>query len=233
VTSRDVIGGDNVEGDPDLNRTRISNADLRWEWYPDAGEVVSVALFGKQFDEPIERVYRSVGGSTARTVFYINADGADNYGVELELRKNMGFVAGPLNPLTFFTNLTVMESKIKLGETTASATNKDRRMVGQAPYVVNAGLTYAPRGGSASATLLFNRTGERIDAAGDQPLPDVIEQSRTALDFSLRFPIYSSLSGRFDARNLTDDPFKTVQGSVIRESFRTGRGFQLGLVWRP
>jgi len=233
VTSRDVIGGDNVEGDPDLNRTRISNADLRWEWYPDAGEVVSVALFGKQFDEPIERVYRSVGGSTARTVFYINAEGADNYGVELELRKNMGFVAGPLNALTFFTNLTVMESKIKLGATTASATNQDRRMVGQAPYVVNAGLTYAPRSGTTSATLLFNRTGERIDAAGDQPLPDVIEQSRTALDFSLRFPIYASLSGRFDARNLTDDPFKTVQGSVIRESFRTGRGFQLGLVWRP
>jgi len=232
VISRDVIGGDNVQGDPNLERTRIANADLRWEWYPAAGEVVSVAVFGKQFDKPIERVYRPVG-SGARTVFYLNADGADNYGVELELRKNMGLLAAPLNALTFFTNVTVMESKIKLGETTASATNRNRRMVGQAPYVINAGLTYAPRAGSTSATLLFNRTGERIDAAGDQPLPDVIEQSRTALDFSLRFPIFSSLSGRFDARNLTDDPFKTVQGSVVRESFRTGRGFQLGLVWRP
>ena len=232
VTGRDVIGGDNVQGDPGLERTRISNADLRWEWYPNAGEVVSVALFGKQFDEPIERVYRPAG-SGSRTVFYINADGADNYGVELELRKSMGFVAAPLNPLTLFTNFTVMESEIKLGETTASATNRNRRMVAQAPYVINAGLTYAPRGGSMSATLLFNRTGERIDAAGDQPLPDVVEQSRTALDFSLRFPIFASLSGRFDARNLTDDPFKTVQGSVVRESFRTGRGFQLGLVWRP
>jgi TonB-dependent receptor len=233
VISRDVIGGDNVAGDPDLNRTRISNADLRWEWYPAAGEVMSVALFGKQFDDPIERVYRSVGGSTARTVFYLNANAADNYGVEFELRKNMGFAAAALSPLTFFTNLTVMESKIKLGETTASATNKNRRMVGQAPYVINAGLTYAPLGRSTSATLLFNRTGERIDAAGDQPLPDVIEQPRTALDFSLRFPIFSTLSGRFDARNLTNDPFETVQGSVVRESFRTGRGFQLGLVWRP
>ena len=232
VASRDVIGGDNLEGDPNLQRTRIANADLRWEWYPRAGEVVSVAFFGKRFDKPIERVYRPAG-SGSRTVFYINADAADNYGVELELRKSMGFLARPLDALTAFTNVTAMQSKIELGETTASATNKDRRMVGQAPYVVNAGLTFAPGAGSTSATLLFNRIGERIDAAGQQPLPDVVEQARTALDFSLRFPIFSSLSGRFDARNLTDDPFKTVQGSVVRESFRTGRGFQLGMVWRP
>ncbi|HUQ82836.1 MAG TPA: TonB-dependent receptor, partial [Gemmatimonadaceae bacterium] len=231
VASRDVIGGDNVEGDPDLERTRIVNADLRWEWYPNSGEVLSVALFGKQFDKPIERVYRAVSG--ARTVFYLNADGADNYGVEVEMRKSMGALARALNSLTAFTNVTVMRSKIKLGETTASATNKNRRMVGQSPYVINAGLTYSPLSGSTSATLLVNRVGERIDAAGDQPLPDVIEQARTALDFSLRFPVISTVSARFDAKNLLDDPYEVTQGSVQRESYRTGRVLQLGLVWRP
>jgi len=145
----------------------------------------------------------------------------------------MGMLSRALEPFTLFSNATVMQSTIKLGETTASATNKNRRMVGQAPYVVNAGLTYTSRTGSTSATLLFNRTGERIDAAGDQPLPDVLEQPRNALDISLRFPVVSALSGRFDAKNLLDDPYETVQGSVVRESFRTGRVFQLGLVWRP
>jgi TonB-dependent receptor len=232
IISRDVIGGDNVQGDPDLQRTRIANADLRWEWYPSSGEVVSIALFGKQFDKPIERVYRPVG-SGARTVFYLNADGADNYGVEVELRKSLAFMTGALEPLTAFTNVTVMESKIKLGETSASATNKDRRMVGQSPYVVNAGLTYAPLRGRTSATLLINRIGERIEAAGDQPLPDVIERARTAVDFSLRFPVINAISGRIDAKNLLDDPYETVQGTVIRESYRSGRVFQLGLVYRP
>jgi TonB-dependent receptor len=231
IASRDVIGGDNIEGDPNLERTRIANADLRWEWYPSSGEVVSVALFGKHFTNPIERVYRATSGT--RTVFFLNAEAADNYGVEVELRKNMGALLSALEPVTVFTNVTAMESRIKLGETTASATNKNRRMVGQAPYVVNAGLTYAPLRGSTSATLLVNRIGERIDAAGDQPLPDVIEQARTALDFSLRFPVISALSGRFDAKNLLDDPYKTVQGTVTRESYRAGRVFQLGLVWRP
>jgi outer membrane receptor protein involved in Fe transport len=192
---------------------------------------VSLAVFGKRFDKPIERVYRAVSGT--RTVFYLNADAADNYGVELELRKGMGMLARSLDALTAFTNVTLMQSTIELGETSASATNKDRRMVGQAPYVVNAGLTYSPVRGSTSATLLLNRIGERIDAAGDQPLPDVIEQARTALDFSLRFPVMRAISGRFDAKNLLDDPYETVQGTVVRESYRTGRIFQLGLVYRP
>ena len=56
ITSRDVIGGDNLQGDPNLERTRIWNGDLRWEWYPAAGEVVSVALFGKQFEVGLDLV---------------------------------------------------------------------------------------------------------------------------------------------------------------------------------
>jgi len=232
ITSRDVIGGDNVQGDPNLERTRIWNEDVRWEWYPAAGEVVSVALFAKQFDLPIERVYRPVG-SGARTVFFINADAADNYGVELELRKGLGFLASSLQQIVAFTNVTLMESQIHLGETEASATNKNRRMVGQAPYVINAGATYTTRSGSTSATLLFNRIGERIDAAGDQPLPDVVVQPRSVLDFSLRFPLYASISGRFDAKNLLDDKYETIQGTVVRESYQTGRVLQFGLTFRP
>ena len=80
---------------------------------------------------------------------------------------------------------------------------------------------------------MVNHLGERIDAAGDQPLPDVIESARTTVDVSLRFPVFASLSGRFDARNLFDDPYETVQGTVVRESYRAGRLVQLGLVWRP
>jgi len=232
ITSRDVIGGDNVQGDPSLERTRIWNEDVRWEWYPAAGEVVSIALFAKQFDLPIERVYRPVG-SGARTVFFINADAADNYGVELELRKGLGFLASSLQQVVGFTNVTLMESEIHLGETEASATNTNRRMVGQAPYVINAGLTYTSRGGATSATVLFNRIGERIDAAGDQPLPDVIVQPRSVVDFSLRFPLYSTISGRFDAKNLLDDKYETIQGTVVREAYRTGRVLQLGLIFRP
>lgn len=231
--SRDVLNGDDLEGNPDLERTQISNADLRWEWYPTSGEVLSVALFAKHFDKPIERVYRA-GGSSSRFVGYVNAKEARNFGVEIEARKDLGFLGRPLRPFTIFSNVTFMDSKITLADSSrAAATNPSRTMVGQAPYVLNVGLTGNTESGSASATILFNRVGERIDAAGDLPLPDVKELPRNVLDFALRFPIVGPLSGRFDAKNLLDAPYETLQGTVTREFWRTGRVFQMGVVWKP
>ena len=106
-------------------------------------------------------------------------------------------------------------------------------MVGQAPYIVNLGLAYASASGGTSATMLFNRVGERIEAAGDLPLPDVVQQPRNVLDFSLRAGVLPSVSLRFDARNLLDEPYETIQGTVTREYWKSGRTFQLGLIWKP
>ncbi|HVZ48902.1 MAG TPA: TonB-dependent receptor [Gemmatimonadaceae bacterium] len=233
ITSRDVLNGDDTQGNDALQRTRIVNLDSRWEWYPSLDDVVSIAAFVKQFDKPIERVYRSAGSGT-RTVFYTNADRADNYGVEVEYRKNLSFLGRIGDPYTVFTNVTVMESQITLGrDTKASATNLKRRMVGQAPYVINAGVQYVSRGGGTSATFLYNRVGARIDAAGDSPLPDVIELPRDVCDAALRFGVTNDVTVRLDAKNLLDAAYRTVQGTVTRESYRAGRTFQAGLVWRP
>ncbi|HEY7233694.1 MAG TPA: TonB-dependent receptor [Gemmatimonadaceae bacterium] len=233
ITSRDVLNGDDVLGNDDLQRTRVTNADMRWEWYPSRGEVLSIGAFAKQFDAPIERVYQGSGSGT-RVVFYTNAKSATNYGVELEARKRLSFILPALNRFEAFSNLTIMESQIHLGEDTrASATNTSRRMVGQAPYVINAGLTYLAFGNSLSATALFNRVGPRIQAAGDRPLPDVIEQPRNVLDLSVRLPVAGAFSARFDARNLLDAPYVVDQGTVTRERYRFGRTVQGGLIWRP
>jgi outer membrane receptor protein involved in Fe transport len=232
VASRDVLNGDDVQGNPDLERTRIANADIRWEWYPTEAEVFSIGVFGKRFDNPIERAYRA-GNSANRTIVYVNADAATNYGLELEVRKGLGFLGSALQPIVAFSNLTFMRSEIRLGDQQLAATNANRRMVGQAPYVVNAGLTYASSTGATSATVLFNRTGERIDAAGDQPLPDIVLRPRSVLDLSLRFPVLGSVNGRLDARNLLDAPYEAVQGTVTREYYRQGRVLQFGLQWRP
>jgi outer membrane receptor protein involved in Fe transport len=232
IKSRDVLNGDDLEGNPNLARTRIANADIRWEWYPTSGELLSIGAFAKKFDDPIERVYRAAG-STQRFVGFVNAESADNYGIELEARKDLGFLGSFLQPFSLFSNVTLMKSSIDLGANQSAATNVKRRMVGQAPYVVNLGVGYTSASGRTSATLLFNRVGSRIEAAGDLPLPDVIQNPRDVLDFSLRLPMAGTLSGRFDAKNLFDQKYETVQGTVTRESWRTGRLFQVGMLWKP
>lgn len=227
VSFREVIGGEVVRGNSNLVRTLIQNADLRWEWYPNAGEVVSVAVFGKRFENPVERIY--VGTSGSRLVTFVNAARANNYGVELEVRKRLGTLTEALEPWTVFANTTLMESTIELGEDISSQTNPERRMVGQAPYVVNAGLTWAVPSGRTSATLLYNIVGKRIVSAGALPLPDVYEEPRDVLDFSLRLALPGALAAKLDAKNLLDSPSEETQGSVTRQYYKAGRSFSFGL----
>ena len=219
-------------GNVDLKRSLIQNLDLRWEWYPSRDELISIGLFSKRHSAPIERVEVATSGATQ--VSFANASSGYNYGLEIEVRKQLGVIADALSPFTVFTNTTLMKSEVDLtSNSTTVATNKKRAMVGQAPYVVNFGLNYATESGRVSSTLLYNVIGKRIHSAGVSPLPDIVERPRNALDFSLQIPLLTKVNAKFDAKNLLNDPYERVQGNVIRERYESGRVFSLGLRWQP
>jgi outer membrane receptor protein involved in Fe transport len=175
-------------------------------------------------------VYLATSGTPIVT--FVNARGARNYGVEVEARRELGFVAPWLERTTFFANATVMKSRIDIGTDVSSQTNARRPMVGQSPYVVNAGLTYAGEGRGMSATLLYNVSGRRIVSAAEKPLPDSYEQPRSVVDFALRVPLRRSVDLKVDAENLLDSPFEIRQGDVVRERYRTGRALGIGVTLR-
>jgi outer membrane receptor protein involved in Fe transport len=215
-------------GNPDLSRTLIRNLDARWEWYPRPGEVLSLGVFAKWFDRPIERVIIPQAGALANG--FVNADGGNNYGVEVEVRKGLGMLTTGVARLTAFANATLMQSEIDLGDNAAGLTNTQRPMAGQSEYVVNAGLTYT---NGLNATLLYNVAGRRIFEAGSGGLPDSYEEARHLIDVSLQFPIAGTLSGRADAKNLLDSPFRLSQGDIVRHRYLLGRQFSLGFAWQP
>jgi outer membrane receptor protein involved in Fe transport len=225
-------GGDNeLRGNPGLVRALIENYDVRWERYPSASEVLSVSLFAKRFHDPIERVYQATTGRP--TIGFTNAKGATNYGIELDARKNLGLLGGWAQPFTAFANATAMQSRIEIGDELTAATNPNRAMVGQAPYVVNTGLTWTNLDGGVSATVLYNVVGKRIALAGVDPLPDTYEMPRHVLDLSLQLPVWAGVTARVNARNLLDAPYVEQTGSLVRRRYVTGRGVSVGLGWRP
>ena len=233
VQYREVLGGDNVMGNPDLVRSLIRNLDLRWEWYPGPSEAVTVALFAKDFQNPIERIF--LGTSGTRVITFANAEGAKNLGVELEVRKGLGWIAESLERTSFFANATLMNSDIEINQSLTGAfqTAQNRAMVGQSPYVLNAGLTYANDDNTLNATVLYNVAGRRINSAAELPLPNVYEEARHALDLSLRFPLLGGLKGKADVENILDSPYELLQGTVTREFYRTGRKISFGMSWQP
>lgn len=178
----------NVMGNYDLKAAYIDNVDLRYEWYPSAGEQVSVALFYKHFKDPIEWTY-TVAGGTDLIYSFINALGANNYGVEVDIRKNLGFMG--LKDFSFSFNGALIKSKVQF----APGTNDiDRPMQGQSPYLINTGLFYNSQNGW-SAAILYNRIGERIIGVGNRygvaadgtakNIPNSYEMPRDNIDLSV------------------------------------------------
>lgn len=226
------VGFATTFGNPDLDRSLIQNYDLRWEWYPGSGEIISAALFAKHFTAPIEKVLIQTTG--ANSLSYVNAESAQNYGIELEVRKNLGFLGRTGERFTAFANTTFMTSEIVTGnDSISSLTNPDRPMIGQSPYVINAGLTYLSPGGRTSASVLYNVAGERILEVGSGGLPDAYEQPRSILDASLEYLLARDLSVKVDARNLLNSEYLMTQGGVTRYRYLTGRIWVVAFRWQP
>ena len=222
VTFRDVLGGVSVTGNNKLRRGLINNIDVRYEHFPNPNEIFSIGLFAKQFIDPIERVEQATSG--AYQANFQNALMADNIGIELEGRKQV------LTFLTVFSNITVMSSAVQLDTTRGlTVTDSKRSLVGQAPYVVNLGLTYSSMSGRTNATILYNTVGDRIFAAGVVPLPNIVEKARHMLDVTVKAPIGQRANVKLDVRNLLDARYRFMQGNLEREGYNVGRMISLGV----
>jgi TonB-dependent receptor len=171
-----------VQGNPALKRTKISNFDLRYEFYPKAGEVLTIGAFYKNFNDPIEQLFNEGAGGSS-TFSYQNAKEANTYGAEIEVRKKLG-ENNALKNFTFQANASYIKSRVK-----DQGFNVDRPLQGQSPYVLNLGLLYDLEKAGLSSTLLFNQVGERIYLVGDLSAgagsPDIYEAPRALLDFQV------------------------------------------------
>lgn len=171
--------GATVIGNQNLKRTKITNLDLRYELYPRSGEVFTIGVFYKQFEDPIEQ-YFNQSGVASNSFNFFNAVKAKNYGAEIEFRKNLDFINGMKN-FTFQSNIAYIHSRVE-GE---EGQKLDRPLQGQSPYVANASLQYDHEKSGISATLLYNQIGRRILFVGNQDVPEIWEASRPLLDFQI------------------------------------------------
>lgn len=169
-----------VQGNPNLKRTRVFNADLRYELYPRAGETFNIGTFYKKFKDPIEQFYND-GAGGASTFNFQNPESAYSVGAEVEVRKKLDFV-NALRNFTFQSNLSYIRSRVQ-----DTLFKVNRPMQGQSDYLVNAGLMYDMESTGLNITSLFNIIGKRIYLVGDinAGAPDIYEAPRAVLDLQI------------------------------------------------
>ncbi len=208
----DFFGGELVQGNPLLQRTRIGSADLRWEWFLGGADVVALSVYGKYFDAPIETTI-SAGGNLIRS--FANARAAYNVGGELEARKELVFGERGLRGVSIGGNVSVLYSQVDLEGVSGQQTSKHRALQGQSPYVVNLFAELDRPAWGTQLRLLYNVFGERIDQVGAFGLPDKFEQPRHQLDVTLSQKLGKGLSLRLSARNLINSPVQIIQRGTL------------------
>ena len=239
----------NVQGNHNLLPAYIDNVDFGWEWYPNSGEVISLSFFYKHFSDPIEWTY-TVAGGTDLIYSYMNAEGANNYGVELEVRKQLDFISLP--QLSVSLNASWIKSSVTFPE---GSREQDRPMQGQSPYLVNVGLFYNSDLGNHTESwkkgwtgaLLYNTIGKRIIGVGrsvgsgetEVRVPDSYEMPRHQVDMNI-----GKSFGRLDIRLALRDilgqkvQFKqfenTANGKIeqVTRSYKPGRNISLSLTYK-
>lgn len=180
----DFIRGWNISGNPDLERTRVQNAEARYEYYFGGTDLVSATAFFKWFDKPIEFVIRNQVNSTAG---FENAETAWLVGGEFELRFGFGRLHEKLSKLFFLGNVAVMASQTTLPADQGISGRLQRRLFNQSPFVTNLSLRFDDPDSGVVVGLVYNAFGKRIveagSAAGDFIIPDVFELPQHLLDF--------------------------------------------------
>lgn len=201
-----------IIGNPDLKRAILHNVDLRYEFFSNKEDMLSIGIFSKRIINPIEFSLET-SQPAIRTFSYQNEKSADIRGLELEVRKNLGFIGRSFAPvlfnnLTLYSNFSLIRSKVNFKS--GSTGTQHRSLQGQSPYVANFSLFYENKKG-ISASVNYNKLGSRIAYIGVareiQPYgSDIYEYGRGVLDMQLGKSFKKAGS------------FKLTMGDILRQN---------------
>ena len=219
-----------VGGNPDLlsdpSFSKIYNIDLKYEWFYGKSELLSLAAFGKQINDPINRVIANDATGTQR--YFRSGDKAEVLGVEFEVKKNIMVdeYSQPVLAVGFNATYTYTKQDLKSSEGIYSTTFEDGRteeLQGAAPVIVNADISYSPTFGNYKPTLnaVFSYFSDRIDAIGSGQLGNIVEKGVPTLNFVFKNDIGDNFEVNATAFNLLNPNIQYVRETDNGDIFVT------------
>jgi len=215
-----------VRGNPFLEISEIINADLRWEWYLSEMDSLSVALFYKDMDKPIERVVQAASGTAGNSRTFQNSDAAELYGIEVDGRFEFLLGDGYDQTLFLAFNAAFIESEV------TAQNQPNRALQGQPEYTANLIIGYDSLSTGHQLTVLLNQNGKSIADVGVSGQPDVLLEPRLDLNIVYRFDVSDALTFKAKFENLLDAEVEYTQGGQTFQVYNRGPTIQLGLDWQ-
>lgn len=245
-----------VVGNRNLKNQSTKNLDFRWEWFPEAGEVIAVSAFGKQIDNQLVKVFSLRTDGIAATFpefpviqFQNDPNRGRVYGLELEFVKNLGSFWMPASDFFIGSNLLLAQSNIKkTPERLAANWSIDRNapenspLFEQAPYSINAWLNYDNKKWGTDVTATFNMVGERLVQINLTGEPDLYTRPFAMLDLVFSQRINKRIIFKGYAKNILDPAIKTVYANpntggkwygteYINRSYKRGSEIMIGFTY--
>lgn len=247
IQQLEYLGADLFYGNPDLGMSALKNYDLRLDWTPYEGGLVSFSYFFKDVTDPIEYIK----GETAETSFTkpVNYPEGEIEGYELEVRQRLGHFWESLEGISIGANATLIDSVVTLPQDEADAleaigaAEPTRDMTNAPEHLYNFYVTYdLPRTGTVLSlfytvrgdTLISGASRTGSDAEG-RYIPSVYETEYATLNMSVSQELWDNWKLKFAAKNLLDPAIETVYRSayigddVTKSSYTRGIEFSLSL----
>ncbi len=189
-------------GNPNLQRTLVTNIDLRFEKYISGAGLLSISGFYKKFKNPIEQVMNPQAQNIELS--WRNVDEASLFGIEFEVKKKFVFDENEYLNIGFSTSLIKSETKIDSLELELIRAfdpnhSETRPMFGQSPYIINFYSQYQKNKWSLGAN--FNVSGKNIVIV-QKGAVDVYQAPQPMLNIKLSHQILDNSTLSLSARNL-------------------------------
>lgn len=221
-----------LNGNPNLEIATIDNLDFRAEYYFSDEESISLAIFQKDIDSPVERAIGDGSGSSAqRRIEFRNAEKAELFGVEIDAYKN---ILDFDNSLLFISgNVSWIDSEVTLDEISLrleGESKQGRQLQGQSEWLANLQIGYDHYETEQKVTLLVNYFDDRIFrvARGNNVDPELFK-GRVLVDLNYEKLFGENFTFSASIKNIFNEKVEYEQNDRIIESYDEGASLSLKL----
>jgi len=244
IQQQEYLGADIFIGNPNLVMSALENYDLRLDYTPYEGSLVSVSWFKKDVVDPIEYVQRI---ATFNYTTPVNFPKGELNGFEFEVRQHLGQFWQSFQGLSIGGNLTLIDSEVTLPADEAAqfdvpgiqAPITSRDMTQAPEFLYNLYLTYDFEKTGTQFAVFYTVQGDTLVAGAGVSdnafVPDVYATEYGTLNLSLTQRLGEHFNLHFHSKNLTNPEIqevyrsKFIGGDVRKTSYTKGVEFAIGL----